>query len=613
MNKILRIDLTSSKLTHETIPEAILKQFIGGTGIGAKYLYEEVVPNVEWNDPENRLILATGPLTGTTVGGSGTFSLVTKGPLTNGAASVQANGFFGPLLKFSGFDGIIVQGAASRPVYLFIHDDTAELRDASHLWGKDTWQTQELIKRELEINAPELSVFAIGPAGENLVKFACIVGDGGHVAAHNGVGAVFGSKKLKAIAVRRGKKKIRVSDRQGLSSLSKELFKTVTSRSVAPFHVWGTLGDSSLADIRVQIGVQPAKNYITTYFPQTTPFSAELLRNRYKTTWTPCWACKFRCCYHLEITEGPKRGFEGEEPEYETMAAWTTLVGQNDNEEAFMLCNEVDRLGLDTNEAGWLTAWAMECYENGILTRSDTDGIEITWGNVDAIRALLQRIVKREGIGDILAEGVMRASQHFGDDASNRAIYTKKGNTPRCHDHRLSWVMLLDTCTSDTGTDADSGMAIRPEAVGLPFDTDLFSTDGASATLARGRGRVLITDSLVVCRFNVEGGEEIIPALLNAATGWDLTQAEVREVGLRIVNLFRAFNIRHGLTAELDTPSYRYASARTEGHLQGVTALPMWSEMLHNYYELMGWDRNDGKPLPETIKQLGLDQVIKNL
>jgi len=481
------------------------------------------------------------------------------------------------------------------------------------LWGKDTWETEELVKQELGKKERELSVFSIGPAGENLVRFACIVGDRGHVAAHNGVGAVFGSKKLKAVAVSRGKRGVPLRDKPRLSQLSNELFQMVTSKSVAPFHKWGTLGDNSMAQVRMQIGIQPVKNYTTVFFPQPTPFSAELLRSKYETRRNPCWACKFEHCLQWKITEGPHKGFIGEEPEYETMAAWTSLIGQTDNEEAFVLCNQVDRLGMDTNEASWLIAWVMECYEEGILTKKDMDGIEMTWGNVEAVRALLHKIARRDGFGDVLAEGVKRASEHLGPQASSRAIYTKRGNTPRCHDHRLSWVMLLDTCTSDTGSDADSGIAIRPSDVGLAPETDLYSPDGAAATLAGGRGRVLITDSLVVCRYNVEGGEEIVPALLNAATGWDLTRGDVQEVGRRITNLLRAFNVRHGLTADLDVPSDRYASARKEGHLQGVTALPSWHEMLRKYYELMGWDENEGKPLPDTLKRLGLDSIAKDM
>ncbi|MFC1963701.1 aldehyde ferredoxin oxidoreductase family protein [Chloroflexota bacterium] len=613
MNKMLRVDLTNNKLDHETVTDDVREKYIGGTGIGVKYLYDEVPPGVDWDSPENRIILATGPLTGTTVGGTGTFSMVTKGPLNNGACTVQANGFLGAFLKFSGFDGIIVQGSASKPVYLYIHDGTAELRDASHLWGKDTWQTEELIKQELGKKERELSVFSIGPAGENLVKFAAFAGDKGHVAAHNGVGAVFGSKKLKAIAVARGKATVPVKDKQKLSSLSKELYEKVIVNCKAPFNEWGTLGNIELAKYRMTMAMQPVKNYQTVFFNDVAPFSAEESRNKYEIQWVPCWGCKYHHCHLWKITEGPHAGFVGEEPEYEGMAALTSQIGQTDNEEAFVLHNELDRLGMDTNEIGWLIGWVMECYEKGILTKKDTDGLEVTWGNVEVVRTLIYKIAKREGFGNILAEGVMRASKVYGDESSKIGIYTKKGNTPRGHDDRSCWTMMLDVCTSDMGLDTDSAIFINPVQVGLPAETDPFTPDGASLLLSKVRGRIPVTDSVVICRFNIEGGEDLLPQLLSAATGWDFTSEKLKTLGLRIINLLRVFNIRHGLTPAQDAPSERFGSAPSDGPFKGISALPVWDKMLRNYYELMGWDKDTGKPLPETLKSLGLDSVIKDI
>ncbi|MFC2058332.1 aldehyde ferredoxin oxidoreductase family protein [Chloroflexota bacterium] len=613
MNKMLRVDLTNNKLDHETVPADVIRKYIGGTGIGVKYLYDEVPPGVDWDSPENRIILATGPLTGTTAGGSGTFSVITKGPLNNGAGTVQANGYLGAFLKFSGFDGIIVQGSASKPVYLYLHDGIAELRDASHLWGKDTWQTDELIKEELGKKERELSVFGIGPAGENLVKFAAFAGDKGHVAAHNGIGAVFGSKKLKAIAAARGKATIPVKDKEKLSSLSKELVAKVTTTSKGPYEKWGTLGDIEMAKYRMTMAMQPVKNYQTIFFNDVVPFSAEESRNKYEIKWVPCWGCKFHHCHLWKITEGPHAGFVGDEPEYEGMAALTSVIGQTDNEEAFVLCNEVDRLGMDVNEMGWLIGWVMECYEKGILTKKDTDGLEVTWGNVEAVRKLLYKIAKRDGFGNILAEGVKRASRHYGDEASKIGIYTKKGNTPRGHDDRSYWTMLLDVCTSDMGLDTDSSLFINPAQVGLPADTDPFTPDGAPLLLTRVRGRGTVIDSLVMCKFHVEGGEELIPQMLSAVTGWDVTPEELHAFGLRVVNLLRAFNLRHGMTSDQDAPSERFGSAPSDGPFKGISVLPVWDKMLRNYYELMGWDKDTGKPLPETLKSLGLDSITKDL
>ncbi|MFC1963411.1 aldehyde ferredoxin oxidoreductase C-terminal domain-containing protein, partial [Chloroflexota bacterium] len=368
-----------------------------------------------------------------------------------------------------------------------------------------------------------------------------------------------------------------------------------------------------MAQYRMTMAMQPVKNYQTVFFPEVVPFSAEESRNKYETQWVPCWGCKFRHCHLWKITEGPHAGFVGEEPEYEGMAAFTSVIGQTDNEEAFVLCNEADRLGMDHNEIGWLIGWVMECYEKGILNKEDTDGLDMTWGNVDAVRALLYKIAKRDGFGNILAEGVMRASKHYGDESSKIGIYTKKGNTPRGHDDRSFWTMILDVCTSDMGLDTDSSLVIHPANVGLSDDTDPFTPEGASSLLAKVRGRGIVWDSLAVCKFHVEEGGDLVPQLLSAATGWDITSEELRTLGLRIVNLLRAFNMRHGLTSVLDAPSERFGSAPADGPFEGISILPVWDKMLSNYYKLMGWDEDTGRPLPETLKRLGLDSITKNL
>ena len=616
--KVLRVDLTRGQFAEERWDEATLRKYLGGTGIGIKLLYEEVPPGIEWSDPENRIIFASGPLSGTKVGGSGMFSAVTKGCLTNGATSTQANGFFGAYLKFSGFDTIIVQGIAPKMIYLYLHDDTVELRDASHLAGKDTWETERLIKEELGKKERELSVFSIGPAGEKLVKFACLVGDKGHVASKNGIGAVMGSKKLKAIAAARGKAHVAVKDREGLSTLAEEMFQKVIGAPGFFIYEWGTFADDARAEARLRAGILPIKNYTTNIFPQGTKLSAESARPQFEIKRHPCWACKFHHCHLMKITEGPYAGYTGEEPEYEQWAAWTSLIGQSDLRAAMMLSNEVDRLGMDANESGWVIAWLMECSEKGILGTKDTDGLEMKWGDVEAVRRMLYKIAKRQGFGDILAEGIMRAAQYIGGEAPALAIHTKKGNTPRMHDHRSLWPMLLDTCVSDTSTDEDSPTAARLPVKrgdrGSPPETNLFTPEGAATMVGRIRGRMPLDDCLTMCRFNNLGiPMEDIAGLLTAATGWDFTGDEARQVGLRVVNLLRAYNIRHGHTRDLDAPSPRYGSTPLDGPHAGKASAPVWEETLNRYYELMGWDISTAKPLPKTLRELGLEHTILDI
>ncbi len=619
MGKMLRVDLSERSTTEEIPDKSTLRQYVGGTGIGVKYLYGEVSPGVQWDDPGNRLIFATGPVGGTRLGGSGSISVVTKGPLTNGATSTQTNGFIGAFLKFSGFDAIIVQGAAPRWVYLYIHDGTAEIRDAEHLIGQDTFETGDLIRRELDKKEREVSVFSIGPAGEHLVAFACIAGDKGHVAAHGGAGAVMGSKKLKALAVSRGKMPVEVADKEKLSFLVKDLYEKVTSTPGSQGHRqsrWGTTGNIEVNKSRLAKGSLPIKNYTTSHFPKFVEFSREYLDPLFEIQNAPCWACRFTHCRMFKVKEGPYAGYVGEEPEYEQWAHWGPVIGQTDQIRAFVLSNEVDRLGMDTNHVGWIIAWLMECYDKEILSKDDLDGIEMKWGDAEAASAMLKKIARREGVGDVLARGIVHAAESFPPETRKLAIYTKKGNTPRAHDHRGSWRMMLDTCVSDTSTDAASSMGTKPEDAGLPKNADLLSPEVTATWIARITNRMPVDDSLVMCRFNNRGpgiNMDYLAEILRAVTGFDYTGEEVSAVGYRIIHLLRAFNIRHGLTADMDAPSPRYGSTPIDGPFQGISIEPVWRQTVDRYYELMGWDVRTGKPLPETLKRFNLVYVTKDL
>ena len=614
--KILRVDLSDGSTSEEELDEVTLRKYIGGTCLGAKYLYDEVPPEVSWADPENRLIIASGPLGGTRVGGSGSFSVITKGSLTNGATSTQANGFLGAFLKFSGFDGIVVHGAAKRWVYLYIHDGTAELRDASHLLGKSTWDTEDIIKEELGKRESEMSVFGIGPAGENLVKFAAIIGDRGHAAGHNGSGAVMGSKKLKAIAVARGKRTVEVHDVEKLSSAARELIEGIkSSPSGSEGYYHGTLNAFGLLS---PLGALPVRNYTTSVFAdkdKLDQYNAEYIARHYEHKRHSCWACQQHHCHLLKAKDGPYAGQVGEEPEYEQLASWGSLTGPADISEAIMLSWEVDRLGIETNEAGFLIAWVIECYEKGILSKRETDGLEMTWGNAEAIKTMLVKIAKREGFGNVLAEGIMRAAQQVGGEAPNCAIHTMKGNSVRTHDHRAIWFELLDTCVSSAGS-METSFTSSPARLGLGSENSVlqvFTPSDLSRISARIKGSGQFEDSLVVCRFNIRNDINGLCKALNAATGWDFTPEESMKVGRRAVNLLKAFNIRHGIGEELDIPSPRYGSPAVDGPVKGMDILSDWDQIRRDYYEQMGWDRQTSKPLPDTLKRLGLEYVITDI
>jgi aldehyde:ferredoxin oxidoreductase len=603
--RVLRVDLNREQISQESLDNETLRKYIGGTGLGTKYLYEEVPPGVEWSNAENRIMFFTGPLGGTKVSGSGTFSVVSKGPMTNLAGACQANGYFGAFLKFSGFDGIVVQGRAKRWLYLHIHDGTAELRDAEHLRGKDTFTTEDTIK---EGSSRQCSVYSIGPAGENLVRFACIVGDHGHVVAHNGLGAVMGAKGLKAIAAERGKKAFEVAEPTRLSDLAKALIGSAIKADPN----LGPLGTSWIVPMLTRVGQLPVKNYTTNIFPENEKFSGEYLRSHFKVKPSTCWACRMTHCRTMEVTEGPYTGFAGEEPEYEGMAAMGPVIGQTDPGAAVMLGDQADRLGMDINESGWVIGWLMECYQKGIFKKDDLDGIEMNWGDAEATREMLRRIAHRQGSGNLWAEGVKRAAEKIGGEVVNCAIYTQKGATPRGHDHRARWAEIMDTCFSNTGTVEVGPGLFHPEQLGIEPLKEPFDPIKVSTFNAQYNGRRQFEDSLPVCFF-CAGELQIAVDTLNAATGWDFNIWEAMDVGLRIVNQLRVFNFRHGLTKDIEAPSVRYGSAPVDGPAQGKFIMPHWESVRRNYYQQMGWDAETGKPLLKTLERLGLAHIFPDL
>ena len=605
--KLLRVDLSSGKVGADNLDEATLRKSLGGNGLGSKFLYDEVPAGVGWSDAANRLMFLSGPLGGTRVSGSGTFSAVTRGPMTNMAGASQANGFFGAFLKLSGFDGVIVQGKSDHWVYLHVHDGTAELRDARHLTGKDTWETEDAIKQEV---GRQCSVFGIGPAGEHLVRFAAVAGDHGHVAGHNGLGAVMGSKMLKAVVAERGHGNVTVARPDLLSEKAKALVENAMK------------SDPMLADFGTPFifpriyrsGALPVRNYTTNIFPDPERFGGDVIRSRFKVTTTTCWACRISHCRMTEVTEGPYKGYVGEEPEYEGLAAMSSMIGQEDPGAAIMLGNLVDRLGMDINETGYLVGWIMECYQKGLLKKDDVDGIDMAWGNAESTAAMLKKIAFRQGCGNVFAEGVKRSAEKVGGEALNCAVYTMKGASPRGHDHRARWSELIDTCLSNTGTVELSGGFPHPEQIGLePLPAESQFDAVAVATMnAKMNGRRQFEDSLGICFF----GAQDLPLLvdtLNAATGWDFDIKEALAAGFRTINQLRVFNFRHGLTKDLEAPSVRYGSAPVDGPAAGKYIKPYWDALRSNYYQQMGWDPATGKPTRETLERLGLGHAFAEL
>ncbi len=606
--KVLRVDMTQGKLWDEALDETKLQKYLGGAGLGITYLMEEVDPKTDWSDPKNIFFLGSGVLGGSRIPGCGTISITTKGAMTNGATSSQANGNFGAYLKWCGYDAIVVQGASDTWKYLYLHEGGAELRDASKLVGKGSWETEDAIKADLGYKERAMSVFSIGPAGENMVRFAGIFGDRGHAAAHNGLGAVMGSKKLKAFAAQRAPNKLQFADSQKLGELAKKTTEGAKAFGGGGVFNWGT---SRVVPAAEPAGWLPVKNYQTNVFPEKDLFDGQRLRSLFDSQNYPCYGCASHHYELMTVTEGPYKGFFGKEPEYEQWASWGPQIGQKDPGAAVVLSNECDNLGMDTNEAGWLVGWVMECYEKGALKKEDLDGLEMTWGNVEATRALLKKIANREGYGDTLAEGVKRAAEKLGGEAVNWAIFTGKGNTPRGHDHRGRWVEMLDTVVSDTSTLQTQMLVMNKDLWKMPNPMDVFSPEHTAQAEANSTGSMTVSDCLVQCWFCSFNDTETQTEAINAATGWNLSLEEVMNIGRRVVNVMRIYNLKCGLTPDKEKPSARYCSYTVDGPNVDKPIVPHWEKMMDQYYQLMGWDRKTGMPLPETLKKLGIEDLAK--
>ena len=606
MGKILRVDLSEQKTWAEPLDEATVKKWAGGVGLGTKYLYEEIPPGVEWSDPENRLIWTTGPLAGSGVDGAATINIMAKGPMTNLAGASQANGFFGAYMKFCGFDGIVFQGKAPHLVYLFIQDGEAEIRDARHLAGQTVAEIEQRLRQDIGVKKYGASVFGIGPAGENRVRYACVTGDYGHAAAHNGLGAVMGSKNLKAVVAYKSKKNFDVYNPDLLKTKTKEMVDYAKSRSI---YKWGTGGGFSSQHER---GTLPVKNYTTNIFPEHEKMNGQYLRNNFKIRSRPCYQCSIAHVKEVTVTEGPYKGFVGEEPEYEMLAAWGPQIGNTDLGGVVMLSNEVDTLGMDCNETSWAIGWAMECFDKGVFSTKETDGLDLTWGNVEAVKTLMNRIARREGyLGDLLAEGVMRASKKVGGPAADWAIYGQKGSAPRGHDHRGRWHELFDTCMTNTSTLESTFGGVQPELVDMETP-DPFSHEQVSTFNAKYNGIRQLEDCTGICRFVGFAPKQQL-ACLNAVTGWDWELKDAFTLGRRIVNQLRVFNLKHGMNIKDERPSTRYGSIPVDGPNKGVNVTEKWDWMVENYYTVMGWDPKTGAPLPETLEKLGLNELINAL
>jgi len=619
--RILRVNLTDGRISEQPLEEKVARKFLGGRGLGAKILFDELKPGIDPLGPDNKLVFATGIVTGLPFAGNCRYVVMAKSPLTGIWGEANGSGFWGPELRFAGFDAIVIEGKARNPVYLWVHDGRAELRDAAWLWGKITGETEEAIRKELQDS--KVRVTSIGPGGENLVRYACILSDYHHANGRTGMGAVMGAKNLKAIAVR-GTQRVHVVDQGKVIALCKQANKEAWEGAYKDLlHKYGSDGD--LDDLHAT-GRLPTKNFQRCTFDGYAKITGETMADTILVRRDYCYACPI-ACNQVVAAEKPYAvdpAYGG--PEYETAGAFGSLC-MNDDLVVVSKANELcNKYSIDTISAGVAIAFAMECYEKGLITAKDTGGLELTWGSAEAIVGLVEKIAKREGIGDLLAEGVKRAAEKIGKGADAFAVHVKGMEIPM-HEPRGKKGVGLAYATSNRGgchlqAEHDDFFEDRawllPE-IGLDKTVDRLDMGPEKARLVKVLGDLkALFDCLSACIYASwpEGGVKLttIRDIASAATGWDVTLAEWMTVGERAFNLTRAFNAREGITRKDDVLPARLMEPLTEGLYKGQ-AIPEaeLESALDAYYQVRGWDKEFGIPTRSRLEQLGLGHVAEDL
>jgi len=589
MGKLLFVDLSKGDIKEEVPEERLYQDFMGGYGLGARVLYSRQPGGVDPLGPESIIGFVTGPLTGMRgMVMAPRFTVVGKSPLTGGWGDANSGGYFGPYLKFAGYDAVFFSGVSPKPVYLFVDNGQAELRDAGHLWGKDSRETDEGLKSELGGN---VAVACIGPAGERLSLISSIMHDIGSAAARSGLGAVMGSKRLKAVAAR-GTMEVPIPDKEKVTRASKEFLGQYMGDYYERFKKWGTCGDNANAALN---GDSPVKNWAgvgVVDFPNAKAIGGDAMIAIQERKHGCLW-CPIRCKGVMKA--GGLKGFPYEagshKPEYETSAAFGMLL-LNDNLESIVKANDIcNRYGLDTISAGATIAFAVECYENGIISKEDTGGIELGWGKSQAVVAMTEQMARREGFGAVLADGVKRAAERIGRGAERYAIHSG-GQELAMHDPRLMSIFA-------TAYECDSAPGRH--------------TSGAMDAMYSSVMRIMDTSGMCMLQW-ISAPQVDMAKIISAALGREVSMQDLMKTGERISHIRQAFNAREGI----DPQSRKMSLGRPVGNppLQaGPTAnVTVDAEgMRVKYFEGMGWDLKTGKPSRERLMASGLDDVAQDL
>ena len=616
---ILWVDLEKKDMVKKSLDPRLIKSFIGGRGINSWLLYQNVIPEESPFHPQNPLIFGVGPMTGTMLPAASRFTVTAKSPLTQGHGDANAGGFFGPELKFAGYDHIIFKGKSQNPVYLFIENDRAELREARHLWGKDTWETQQLIRQEM--GDEDIQIACIGPAGEKLVRVACII-HGLKRAAAKGMGPIMGSKNLKAVAVR-GTQGTKVARPEEFFSICTGILKGYQRKDLT---LYGT--PLSLLYEEKQGTSWATKNLQTTKFPGLKNITPDKLNEKYLHRLKACFGCSISCGRTYRVKEGEFEGLYGEGPELAACWAWGTQP-QVDNLAAILQSDVLsNQMGVDCMETGDTIAFAMECFQRGLLSREETGGLELEWGNYRVVHALIEKIAKREGIGEMLGEGMRIAAQKIGKGTEYYARQIKGQSFPA--EMRVKHGSVLGYLTSTRGADHLRGIAID-DLMSVKYIKEHFGEEALKGDGIRGKGKATkwvqdmttIPDLFGICKiFYVLSAaySEFTPdefaRFYSAATGMELSGENLLKVSERVYNLEQSFNVKVGRFSRKDDvlPDRLFEEKLDGGSAQGKSLTRTQIEkLLDDYYEARGWDRVTTAPSRQTLEGLDLKKIADDL
>ncbi len=614
MGRILFVDLSRGSMKEERTDEELCRQFLGGYGLGVRLIWDRQRPGVAPLSPQNILGFVTGPLTGTPALIASRYMVVGKSPLTQSWGDANSGGFFGPHMKFAGYDAVFFTGESKKPVYLLLDQGDAKLRDAQELWGLDTVETEDLLKAELGATT---EVACIGPAGEKLSLISCIINNKGRAAARSGLGAVMGSKKLKAVAVR-GDMEVPLADRERVLKFRKRYLASLRGSLVDYYRDYGTCGGLEGASVSGDAPVKNWKGVGLVDFPQAEAISDDNVI-KYQEKRFACWRCPLGCGGHVRVTEGPY-AVEGHKPEYETLAAFGTMT-LVDDVEAIIKANDLcNRYGLDTISTGATLAFAMECYERGLLSPKDTDGLVLQWGNAPDMLALIEKMATREGLGDLLGDGVKRAAERIGEEAKELAIHIQGQEVPM-HDSRYLPTLALSYWLDATPARHTQGghwaydlPAISRKRLGIPDEEEKYLNTGKAEIFKKVTDILHVVSAAGLCHFGYECTDiQYVPDFLSAVTGWDITLEECLRIGERISNLRHLFNLREGLNPlKFKLPGLIIGNPPLEaGPLAGIEVDV--ESLASEYLAARSWDPATTMPSGEKLAELDLEEVAREV